>query len=89
MIGRVFQITSSYKNRRWIFPNDSFVVYESEDQSWCEFFGIGKWEESIDSISFPNAVLTDIDYTDQMKGKIYLSFMLVSNLNENIYDLMI
>lgn len=31
---------------RWVFPKESFVTYESSDESWCRYFGIGYQQEA-------------------------------------------
>lgn len=38
-------MTSYQTEKVWQFPNDPFVSYESKDESWCRYFGIGQETE--------------------------------------------
>lgn len=48
------------RKRVWQFPKERFVTYEPSDESWCRFFGIGKEIEVTETVTYPEACITQM-----------------------------
>lgn len=57
---QTFELRYERRRKVWQFPTERFVRYESSDESWCRFFGIGKEVEVVESITIPNAYVRSV-----------------------------
>lgn len=60
MIAEVFDLSVTRRWKQWEFPQQRFVSYETTDESWCRFFGIGKEIEVVETVTFPQAYMREI-----------------------------
>lgn len=57
---QTFEVTYKRRRKIWQFPKERFVLYETHDESWCRFFGIGNEVDVVESVTIPNAYIRSV-----------------------------
>lgn len=60
MNSQVISITYTRRTRVWVFPKNRFVQYGPSDERWCRFFGIGREEEVVETVTIPRAIVESV-----------------------------
>jgi hypothetical protein len=66
LYNQIFRFVKTEKIKVWRFPEDRFVVWGQEDESYCRMAGYGHEVEAERTFTFENCYLENVDSDGQM-----------------------